>query len=347
MKKICVRGLFFIFSFINLSFAEAEYDTRTIVRAICNQNDKTIDISLNFFDNTQLTEYFKLSRKQQKEQGLFDICNDGYELKEDNFHKKCIIDNKIYNLDFHIKNHIDRYSLLTLNFTQQETSSNNAIFSKRFTLLEDYSGIPGYIQSICFDTKTDTFTIKKLFTTYDITKNNPNISTKNLWETITKINDEIKIFKFHKTQDTHLDYTSNDDTTNFFINNEEASFSIICSPILETIEIKNTKQKNTSSLETQCKISNNTYTITIDKEAKLTIKKDSYNIIKSLNLYTINQKQLLHYLRYNHNNSINIEWFENSKIKYNYIIDLPQKNMPLTNEEIYTKKSNGPIYKTW
>ena len=343
MKKICVRVLFFIFSFINLSFAEAEYDTRTIVRTICSDESKIIDISLNFIDNIQLTEYLKLSRKQQKELGLFDIGNNGYELKEDSFHKKCTIDNKIYNLDFNIKNHTDRYSLLTLNFTQQETSQNNEIFSKQFTIFEDYSGIPGYIQSISFDTNTDTFTVKKLFTTYDITKNTHQTTAKNLQE----INDEIKIFKFHKKQDLPLDYTSDDNFKNFFTSNKKPFFSIICSPILEAIEIKNVQQKTTSSQETQCKISNNIYTISIDKNSKLTIRKDNETIIKSLNLYNHNQKQILQYLRYNHNNSINVEWIENSEVKYNYILQLPQNNQPLTNKNIYLKKSQGPIYKTW
>ena len=346
MKKICVRVLFFIFSFINLSFADSGNYAGTIIRINCIPNLSTIELIQN--DLLDIIEYYEWDENklnQAKQNNYFLANNINY---DDNFFEtSCIIDKDTYTIK--LNSGYAFSPIVSVNILK----NNIPLFNKLFLMVNAEQG--NIIRFFNFSYNTVTQEINSIVeypyereTIYGLL-----LSDKQKWKTINLKEIEQNNELLNTPENWH----------EFDLSQKQIALFVDCNPLLEIAEVRtipHNKQEFTTEeiaklnqkgiyplinnqlpqkISKQCHFDDNNYTINIDKNANFTLLQNDSEIIKDINF--LPQNDAIVYLTYHkedfYYNNFNIFSYKQNKLNVCNNNEKINEIKKCLNEDIKTK----------
>ena len=319
MKKICVRVLFFIFSFINLSFADIGTYGGSMVIINCIPELSTIELIQNdLSDAIMYYDWDENKLNQAKQNNYFFIDN---EYRDDRFFEtQCIIDNDIYTIKLKssyqpfetavsaniLKNNISVFSLfLTNNLPLYSKSTHFFNFSYNTATQKINSIIeyPYYIETpnytgYTYKQKWKTINLK------EIKQNNDILNTPENWHEFDLYPKQIALFVDRNplleiAEVRTIPHNKQEFTTEEIAKlNKKGIYPLI----------KNQLPKKISK---QCHFDGNNYTINIDKNANFTLLQNNSEIIKDINF--LPQNDAIVYFLHQTSENMKIFSYKNNK----------------------------------
>ena len=348
MKKICVRVLFFIFSFINLSFADIGTYGATVIKISCIPELSTIElVPNNLLGIIEYYEWDENKLNQAKQNNYFLVNNIHYDDRF--FETSCIINEDIYTIKLK-----GSYISQTITVSADVLKNNIPVFSNMFLIS------PGIIYSynnkfFNFSYNTATQEINSIVeypyereTIYGLL-----LSDKQKWKTINLKELEQNNELLNTPENWH----------EFDLSQKQIALFVDCNPLLEIAEVRtisHNKQEFTTEeiaklnqkgiyplinnqlpekISKQCHFDDNNYTINIDKNANFTLSQNNSEIIKDINF--LPQNDAIVYLTYHkedfYYNNFNIFSYKQNKLNVCNNNEKINEIKKCLNEDIKTK----------
>ena len=320
MKKICVRVLFFIFSFINLSFADMGTYGGSVIKINCIPELSTIEFIQNeLADAIDYYEWDENKLNQAKQNNYFFTDNNNRDDKF--FETKCIIDNDTYTIKIE-----SGYRYLETVVSVDILKNNNPVINNMFLTSPIISyGHRNYLFNFSYNTATQEINSIIEYPYEEETIHGLLTNDKQIWGTINikelNPNDEL----LNKPENWH----------EFDLSQKQIALFVDCNPLLEIAEVRtipHNKQNFTADeitelnkkgiyplinnklpekISKQCNFDNNDYTIKLDKNGNLTLLQDNSAIIKDINFLAQNENIV--YFLYQTYESMKIFSYKNNK----------------------------------
>ncbi len=320
MKKVCVRVLFFIFSFINLSFADVGTYGGAIVRVNCIPELSTIELIQNDLSNAIMYyEWGENKLNHAKQQNYFLTDNDN---RDDRFFEtKCIIDNDIYTIKLK-----SGYKYAETVVSADILKNNTPIFSNLFlTTKKPLYSDSTHLFNFSYNTATQEINSIIEYPYYTEKPDYSGYINKQKWGVL-----DIKELNKNNEQ-----LNKPENWQELDLHKKQIALYVKCNPLLEiaevrtiphnkqnftTKEITNLNQKGIyplfnsklpQEITQKCSFDSNNYTLNIDKDTKLTLSQNNNLTVENVNFSP--QNDTIIYFLYQTEERIKVFSYKNNK----------------------------------